>query len=541
MEELLIFGHKNPDTDSVTSAITLANLKNKLNIKASPKILGDINNETKFVLNYFEIPKPSFLNDVKLQIKDVNFLKTSFTKKHDSILSVLKFMKENHLTTVPVVEKNDKLAGIINLNDILQFLINCDFQNIKTSLANILQVLEGAKVLGFDENIAGNLLVAAYETETFIKEVKLNSESILILGDRPDIQEYAVENKIKLLILSNNFDVSPKILKKAKEKKVNIIKSPLDSYKIANLILFSNFAHELMSKEDFVTFKTNDYVSEFKRIANDSRQVYFPALDKDACVKGLITLDHLNDINPKKVILVDHNEADQSVIGIEEAQILEVIDHHKIGNMSTAYPINFRNMIVGSCSTIIFHLYQENNVKIDPTTAGLLMAGIISDTLLLRSPTTTALDKKVLCELNKISKIDYQKLAEKMFAAASSIADMSKEEIIYSDFKTFTIHNQLIGLGQFKTTNQNDIKKDLKLFKEKIEEEAENKNYTVFALFITDIINNGSYIIYNKKSERILEKAFELEKIEDWIFISDKISRKQQMIPRIIDAIEKAH
>ncbi len=542
MKEILIFGHQNPDTDSVTSAIALANLKKQLNIPASPWVLGNINNETKFVLDYLKVKKPKFLNDVKQQIKDVNYLKDVTIDENNSILNVLKCMEKNNINTIPITEtKTKRLAGIINLNNVLQFLTGNNFRNIQTSYTNLINALEATKVTHFGDEIKGNLLVAAYESQTFIKEITLSSDSILIVGDRPDIQEHAINNNIQLLIIANNFNIPEHILKLAQKNKVNIIKTAFDSYTIAHLALFSNYAHQLSNNENFVAFHENDYVSEFKRIAQDSKQLHFPVLSNENTVKGIIALDNLNHVNRKQVILVDHNEANQSVEGLDEAEILEIIDHHKIGNMTTAYPINFRNMIVGSTCSIIYHLYQENNVKFDPATAVLLMAGIISDTLLLQSPTTTNLDKKVLEELNKIVDVDYQDLAQKMFEAGSSTKNMSKEEIIYSDFKTFTVRNQLIGLGQFKTTNPDDIKKDLALFKEKIEAEAANKNYYIFALFVTDIINNGSYVIYNDSAADIIKKAFALEKIHDWVFISDKISRKQQMIPRIINIIEKTH
>ncbi len=542
MMETLVFGHKNPDTDSVASAIALANLKNKLNEHATPRVLGNINNETSFVLDYFDVAKPKFLNDVKLQIKDVKYQKDTYVTEDDSILNVLKFMETNNLNTIPVVESaTQQLQGVINLNHLLQFLINSNFRHIKTTRKNLLESLNATDVLFFDEKIAGYLLVAAYESQTFINQIDLTNDTILIVGDRPDIQEHAINKGIKLLIVANDFDIKPNLLKKAEENKVNIIKTSFDSYTIAHLSFFANLVSELVEQQEFLTFRATDYVSEFKRAAKDSEQLCFPVLNDDNTVSGIITLDHLDYATPKKVILVDHNETNQSVTGIEEANILEVIDHHKIGNMTTAYPINFRNMIVGSTCTIVYHLYQENNVTIDQTTAGLLMAGIISDTLMLQSPTTTEVDRKVLNELNKITDLDCEALAEKMFEAGSTTQNMTPEEIIYSDFKNFTVRNHLIGLGQFKTTNPNDIKENLASFQTKIEQEAKDKNYYVLALFITDIRNNGSYIIYNKTSEKILKKAFELPKISNWVFISDKISRKQQMIPRIIDAIEKTH
>jgi len=540
MKDILIFGHQNPDTDSVLSAINLATLKNKLGQKAVPKVLGDINFETKFVLDYFDIPIPKFLNDVKLQISDIDYQKNNYLKEKTTVLHAFDFFRNNNNHSLPIVNNNLKLKKIIHITDIANYAI-CDAdQHLITSYDNILDCLKGLSVTKFASEIDGDVLVAAYDSKTFKESVKIKKNSILIVGNRPDIQEYAILNKAQLIILTGNYSLSPKLLKLAKEKKVNVIVSKHDTYKTSRLVMLSHYINRLNTKNPKITFRESDYVEEFKRTAKNNPYHEYPVVDNNNHVLGVISLLDLEKKHPKKVILVDHNESRQSVIGLEEAEILEIIDHHKIGNLATSYPISFRNMIVGSTNTIIYFLFQENNIPIDKTTAGLIMAGIISDTLMLKSPTTTEIDHEVLEKTSKIAEIDTQDFAKKMFEAGSEVTSLSKEELLYNDFKSFNIKKRSIGIGQLKTTNPTDIKKDLSSFSKLIETEAKNKDYYILALFVTDIINNGSYIIFNKKAKAILEDAFTIKNLENWTFIPESVSRKQQIIPRIIDVIEKS-
>lgn len=539
MKKIYIFGHQNPDTDSVTSAITLSYLKNKLGFKTTPKILGDINNETKFVLNYFKIEKPKYLHDVKLQISDIHYQKNYFFHQKESIYKSFLYMNKNFIGTLPIIDDNKKFQGLVSMKDIAKSYINGDYRNMCTSYNNVLEVLEGQEVLKFDEEINGSILVAAFRTATFINSININNNSILITGDRHNIHKYAISNFAKLIIITKNGALKKENLELAKINKVNIIKTPFDTFQVAKVINLCNYISSIINNNNIIYFKENNYVENFRKIANKTKYSNYPILNNENQCLGILSLSDLEQKRKKKVILVDHNESSQSVIGLEEAEIIEIIDHHKIGNIDTQLPISFRNMPVGSTNTIIFNLFKENKIKIPKKMAGLMLAGIISDTLLLTSPTTTKKDKEALIILSKIAQINYEKFAVLMFKEGSSLKDKSKEEIIYSDFKNFSIKDYSVGIGQIITTDPNEIKDNINDYLNFIEDEAKNKKYDVFAIFITDVLKKGSYVLYSNNSKELISNAFKIKKIKQFYFINDCLSRKQQIIPKIIETIEK--
>ena len=538
MNEIYIFGHKNPDTDSVTASIALSYLKNKMGKHTTPRILGDINNETRFVLNYFQIPQPKYLNDVKLQIKDLNYQKNFFIEKHKSIEEGYIAMDQGKISTIPVVDEHEKLIGILSMKNIARTLISGDFQNIHTSFDNLLKTLEGSALLKFENYIDGKSLVASYRSSTFMENIKLTKEHILIVGDRHSIIEYAVNSGIKLLIISGSGFIKDEHLEIARKNNVSVIKTEMRTLKVAQKLGLSNYIENIIHKDNIISVKNNDDVSDFVEISRKNKFSNYPVIDDFGKCLGYLTLADVNDRTPKQVILVDHNEYEQSVDGLEEAEILEIIDHHKIGSLATSLPINFRNMPVGSSNTIIFQLYMENNIEIPKPIAGLMLSGILSDTLLLKSPTTTMLDQQAVAMLSNMANIDYQKYGMEMFKAASSLEGKTMEEILYNDFKNFAIDNKKIGVGQIFTMNIDDIKAHESQLLDLIERTAKNNNYTLIALFITDIVNNGSYMFYNEKAKDILDNCFNIN-TEQGSYIANCVSRKKQIIPPIMHYLEK--
>ncbi len=538
MRKIYIFGHKVPDTDSVTSAIALAELKIKQGFNASPRVLGDINSETEFVLNYFGFEQPEYLNDVKLQIKDINYKKNCFLHMNESIFTAYQYMNNNYISNLPIVNDKKKFKGILSMKDITKDHIEGDCYYLQTSYDNILQTLKGKEILRFDNEIIGKIIAPSSKLSNFINNINIDNNSILITSDRHNLHEYAILNMSKLLILTNKAAVSDKHLQMAKKNKINIIETSYDSFKVSKLMHLCNYIKTINKSSNIIFFNELDTIDNFEEIANKTKYSNYPVLNKQKQCLGIIHLSDLSEKEPKRVILVDHNEIEQSVLGLEEAEILEIIDHHKIGTIGTTLPINFRNMPVGSTNTIIFFLYKENNIEIDPKIAGLMQAGIISDTLLLTSPTTTQMDRDVLKELGEISKVNNKMLADKMFTAASSLKGKTREEIIYSDFKKFTIKDSLIGIGQIITTNPKDIKKEIKQYIELIQKLSEKGNYKIFALFITDIFNKGSYILFNNEAKNILSEAFKLSKLEQWTFLPNCLSRKKQVVPNIMNIIK---
>lgn len=539
MEKTFIFGHRKPDTDSITAAIALSYLKNKLGSHTEPRMLGDLNNETKFVLDHFEVQVPKYLNDVKLQIKNLNYKKNVYIRDNESIFETYLYMIENNISTLPIVGEKKQFLGIVSMKDIAKDMISGDFNHLHTSYDNLLDALGANGILKFDNEIDGKISVASYRSTTFIENVEITPNTILIVGDRHSIIEYAVNNKAKMIILSGNSYMKEEHIKIAEKNKVNIIRTDMPTFEVAKKIGLANYISNITLSENVVCFNDTDYVNDFIDIANQTKFSNYPVLNRKKECVGTIRLADIADKNKKKVILVDHNEAEQSVEGLEEAEIVEIIDHHKIGTVGTTLPINFRNMPVGSSNTIIYQLYKENNVEIPSNIAGLMLSGIISDTLLLKSPTTTLKDQEAVEELAKIAKIDFEDYGMQMFKAGSSLAGKTKEDILYTDFKNFTIEEKKVGVGQIFTLDIDEIKQDQQEYIDLLNTTAENNDYYIIALFVTDIINNGSYVFYNDKAKDILDSSFNIANLEQGYYLQDCVSRKKQIIPAIMDAMEK--
>lgn len=535
---IYIFGHKNPDTDSICASIALSYLKNKLGFYTIPSTLGDINSETKYALDYFKVKTPFHLNDVKLQLKDVNYHRGVYEYKDRPIKEVFDYMNSLSLTGIPIVDSRCKYYGYISLKEIAKEIINGDFHKINTSYENILSILNGEKVLKFDKEISGNVMAVTYAKETFFNTVTLDSSSILIVGDRKPILEYAINNKVKLIIIVANLKLPVEFLIKAKKNKVNIISTPFNSYEVGKNISLSNYVGDFIRKEGSVTFNEADYLSDFLDASKKLKHTNYPILGKRNECMGLLTLTDTNDVFRKKVILVDHNNASQSVDGLEEAEIIEVVDHHNIGDIITKKPINFRNAAYGSVNTIIYDLYKENNIEIPKEIAGLMASAIISDTLLLTSPTTTMKDRVTLTKLSEIAGVDYEDYGNELLKHGMSIKGLSIEQLLYKDFKSYKVNEQLVGIGQVLTSDFNYLKKKLNEMVKYFDQVAEDKNYKVLTLFITDIFENKSYIIYSSKSEEIIKESFKLDSIYEGVSLNNILSRKSQIVPYIMDTLE---
>lgn len=534
-----IFGHKNPDTDSICASIALSYLKNKLGFNAVASTLGNLNPETKFALNYFNVKEPYHLNDVKLQIKDVSYHKGCFIDKNVPIKDAFDYMNKYSLTGIPVVENKNKYYGYVSLKEVAREIINGDFHKINTSYGNLISVLKGTQILKFDKEISGNVLAATYAKATFLERVALDNSYILIIGDRTAILDYAIESKVKLIIVIAGIELPHELLQKAKKNKVNIISTPLSSYEVGKLISFSNYIKDIMRKEESVTFNELDYLSDFIEQSKKLKHTNYPILNSKNECKGLLTLTDTNNVDKKQVILVDHNNSSQSVDGLEESEILEVIDHHNIGDINTKKPINFRNAGVGSVNTIIYDLYKENNIKIPKDIAGLMASAIISDTLLLTSPTTTIRDTDALINLSKIAKIKYKKYGIELLKQGMTIKGLTNEDILHKDFKTYKVNDKMIGIGQILTADFESMNKKINSLVNYLDEVSNNENIRVVTLFVTDIFENVSYCLYNRDAENIIRNSFDLKEIYEGVPLKDIVSRKIQIAPYIMDAIEK--
>ncbi|MBR5227480.1 MAG: putative manganese-dependent inorganic diphosphatase [Clostridia bacterium] len=539
MKEIYIFGHRKPDTDSVTSAIALSFLKNELGFNTKPKILDNINKETEFVLKYFGVQEPEFLNDVKLQVGDLEYYKDCYIDQNKSIKEAYEYMKSNNITGVPLVDSNHKLLGLVTVKMLSNELINGDFIHLKTSYDNILKTLDGKEVLKFDDEIDGNIIAAAFKSSTILNDISVDNSNIMIVGDRNGVIEYVINNNVQLLILVGGHQLKEEHLELAKKNKVNIIVTEHDTFHTTKLIGISGYVKQLLSNERIEKIEPTQYYDDFVALSNKQGYNNYPIVSDNGRCLGLIRVTDIKGKHRKKVILIDHNESSQSAVGLEEAEILEIVDHHKIGDLTTNKPINFRNMIVGSSNTIVYLMYKESNIKIPKKIAGIMMAGILSDTICLTSPTTTDLDKEAVEELAKCVNIDFKEFSNKMFEAGTLLEGKTKEEILAEDLKIFPIDDNKIVISQVFTLNAKDVLKEKEEYIEIMEKMCQNKGYKTMIFCITDITSKGSYLLYNSKSEETLKEAFNLKSIEQGIYMADVVSRKKQIVPALMKYLQK--
>lgn len=538
MEKIYIFGHRNPDTDSVTSAITLSYLKNKLGMNTVPAVLSSINLESKFALQYFNTPEPMFLNDVNIKIKDLNYIKNYTVNDNDSIYEAYFRMNKAKVSKIPTVDKNKNLLGILTMKDIAKDQFSFNYSYVDASYANICEVIKGKEILKFDDDITGELLVAAYKSSTFMEEITLNSNNILIVGNRHSIIEYAVNSSVKLIVITGNGEIKKEHIAIAKKNKVNIIVTPYNTLETTKVFNLCNNVTTILNTEKVLCVSDNDDINDFIKLANKTRYSYYPVINRSGKCNGIIRLSDVGFNHKKNVILVDHNSYEQSAIGLEDANILEIIDHHNIGTIGTNMPISFRNMPVGSTNTIIYLLYKENGISIPKNIAGLMLSGILSDTLILNSPTTTDYDRDAVKVLSKLAKVDYKKYGYEMIKAGSSLTGMTKEQVLYKDYKNYTIKNSKVGLGQVITTDIKEVLNEKDEYISLLNMVCEKNNYLFVCLFVTNILENGTYVLFSDRAKETLESAFNIENFEEGTFLKGIVSRKKQILPVLMNDME---
>ena len=536
--QTFIFGHRNPDTDSVCASIALSYLLNETGKNTVPKVLGHLNNESKFVMNYFKVKEPDYLNDTKVRIKDIKYNKKAIAHEDDSIYETFYHMQKEGVTAVPLVDEAKKLTGFVTLKEIAKFLISGDKERVDTTYANILKSVEGEGLLCFDEQIKENVMVASFQSKTFHEEVTLTNKDILIVGDRYKILDYAIDSCVQLIVLTGNHVLPNKLLKKAEKNKVNIIVSKYNSLETANKVMLSNRIRLININSKPITINSKDYRTDFLALANKEGHTNYPVINnKNECL-GLLKVTNADNYNKQKVILVDHNSLAQSAIGIEEAEITEIIDHHNLGAIGTNTPINFRSMPVGCTCTIIYNMFVEKKIAIPKEIAGLMLSAILSDTLIFKSPTTTEEDIFAATKLAKIAKVNIDDYGYQMFKAASSIKGISVNDLINQDFKTYSVGNHMLGISQVMTMDFNEIEANMDEYIEKLDE-LSSGNFLCCALFITDVYQNGSYVIYNSQAQDIIADAFDLKDTHEGVYIPDLVSRKKQMLPALLEVIQK--
>ncbi len=541
-----VVGHKNPDTDSICSAIAYANLKNQIkdddSIEYIPKRAGQINEETQFVLDYFDAKSPEYVVDVKPKVHDVEIRKTKGICRNLSLKKAWDSMREDKIVTLPIVE-DEELQGVITIGDIaysdMDVYDNTTVSKACTSYANIVETLNGEMVVGdingcFDK---GNIMIATANPdlmESFIQE-----HDMVILGNRYESQLCAIEMGASCIVICMDSPVSITIKKLAKERGVNIITSPYDTFVVTRLISHSMpVRHFMTTKEQLVTFTTKDYVNDIKKIMAKHRFRDFPILDSKGHYIGMISRRNLLDLKRKQLILVDHNETNQAVDGYDEAEILEIIDHHRIGDMETLSPVYFRNQPVGCTATIVTQMYQENNTAIEPKIAGLLCSAILSDTLMFRSPTCTFVDQKTAEYLAEIAGIQIEEYATQMFTAGSNLIEKSPEEIFFQDFKKFDNGELIFGVGQINSMNEKELKAIKNKLEQYLEKAQEEQGVKMIFFMLTNILNQSTEVIYKgKNAKEVIEAAFSVHAEDGSAIIPGVVSRKKQFIPAMLHAL----
>lgn len=545
-ETIYIVGHKSPDSDSICSALAYAEYKNiSGDANAIPTRLGEINRETKFILDYFGVEAPMFLETVRLSIEDLNFDKVAPVSSEVSLRMALELMKRNRLNSLPVINENEQLEGIVTSSDIIRSYIDIWDSNIlgrsETSIENIIDTLSAEVVVlpNKAKPFTGKVLVLAMEPESMKKHIEEND--IVICGDRKDAQKFAINGNVSLMIVTGNVEVDDEITELAEKKGTIILFTPYDTFTTARLITQSIPIKNVMTREDLVTFTFDDLVSNVREEMSKTRYRSYPVIDVNNRIAGLISRYHLIASIKKKVILVDHNERSQSVDGLEECEILEIIDHHRIGDIFTGSPIYFRNEPVGSTSTIIASIFFENGQRPSKKMAGILAAAIISDTLLFRSPTSTNTDEIMLNRLTKIADLDVEQFAMEMFKAGTSLSGKTPQELLKEDFKTFNIEGEKIGIAQVYTMDPDslkDMKSDLISL---MEDRADKHGYSTFMLMLTDIFNEASEMVIVGQNKELIAGAFEKELSNSSFYVPGVLSRKKQVIPLVTNAIINAN
>lgn len=543
-DTVYITGHKNPDTDTIVASIAYADLKNRQgDVEAIPIRLGKLNPETKFVLNFFGLEAPILKESMLLQVKDLNIDKSYAIDPTTPVRTAWDIFQDGITHSLSVIDDEGKLMGIASLSNITEpFMDVWDDKVIgraNTPIENIIDVLK-AKTLAISDNprkMNGKITVMAMNDDRPDFDSYFSEGEILILGNRTDYVEYFITRKASLIILTNGSTMDDDLKEYAIQNDVTIISTEFNSFMTSRLLPMTIPVSHVMSTEDLIYFNENDTIDHVREIMAKSRFRSYPVVDDEKKLVGSISRYHLISSKMKKLILVDHNEKNQSIDDIDQAEIIEIIDHHRVANISTTSPLFFRAEPVGSTATIISEMYLESGLRPSKEIAGILCAAIISDTLLFRSPTTTDVDRRMVDRMSKIADIDVEDFANQMFKAGTSLKEKSPKDIVEGDVKTFTIAGENVRVGQVMTMNPEELlplrDEIVSLMEEKIAKNGES----TFVLVLTDIFNETSELLVVGDHLEDIENEFENKVTNGTISAPGVLSRKKQVIPRLTNAI----
>ena len=543
-EKIYVIGHKNPDTDSICSAIAYADLRQKVTGQVhEAKRAGHVNDETAYVLDRFGVEAPKLLTDVRLQVRDLDIHEMQGLKPNASIRDTWERMRQEQAKTLPIV-KDDELVGVVSTGDIAKSYMDVYDNEIlskaRTQYRNIVKTLDGTMITGNEHGYFMRGKVAIGASSPNLMEEFIEKDDLVILGDREEAQACAVNIDASCMVICKDAEVSPKLIQKAKEQSIVIIQTPYDTFTTARLINQSIPVKFYMTSGPLTMFRMNDYVDDIKDIMAKKRFRDFPILDRHGRFKGFISRRRFLGASKKKVILVDHNERSQAVDGIEEAEIIEIIDHHRLGDIETVSPITFRNQPVGCTATIINQMYEENEIEVPREIAGLLCGAIISDTLLFRSPTCTPLDERTAKKLAKISDIDLEQMAQEMFNAGSNLKGKSAEDICFQDFKQFTVNDTIFGVGQITSMRKEELAAIRDMMTEHLPKVLEAHNLNMIYFMLTDILAESTELLCVGTGARgIALSAFDLPDNAKSLILKGVVSRKKQLIPVLVETMQQ--
>ena len=543
-KKVYVVGHKNPDTDSICSAIAYAALKRQISDDEYVAMrAGMPNEETQYVLNRFQVEEPKLLSNVHLRVQDVDVNRMPGIDSHTSIKEAWTMLKEKNGYTIAVTKEN-KLEGVITTGDIAMSYMDVYDSHIladaRTQYKNIVHTLEGEVVTGNEHAYftKGKVTVAASSPE--MMESYIEKDDLVILGNRYETQLCAIELEASCLVVCQGAVVSKTIKKMAEERDVVVITTPHDTFTVARLINQSIPVRHFMNTDGLTIFKTTDYVENIKDIMAKKRTRDFPVLDKEGNFYGLISSRRLMDADKRRVILVDHNGKSQAVDGIDEADILEIIDHHRLGSLETVGPVYFRNQPVGCTATIVYDMYKEHGIVPDQTIAGILCSAIISDTLLFRSPTATWLDRAAAEELAQIGEIGMEELAQNMFQAGSNLSGKTAEEICFQDFKHFTVGDVKFGVGQVNSMHAEELLEIKQRVLPYLENVANSQRLDMVFFMLTNIVEESTELLcFGKGAREQVIEAFDLPTDIEDIHLTDVVSRKKQLIPTFVISLQQ--
>lgn len=545
-KKVWVVGHKNPDTDSICAAISYAYLKNQSGDKKTyvAKRAGAVNEETRYVLERFGVEEPPLVSYAGAQIKDINIRKTAGVSNQISLKRAWELMKKLEVVTLPVTNQFGKLEGVIVTKDIatsyMDVLDNCVLSKARTQYKTIAETIDGEVYAGNEHAhfVRGKVVIATSNPEYMADYIE--DDDLVILGDREEAQMQAIRSNASCIIIGGGLEVAEEVKKLAEKRDCVIITTPFDTFSVARLINQSMPIKQYMTRRELVTFDIDDYVDDVKDVMSRVRHRDFPVLGSNGNYVGMISRRNLMNMQKKQIILVDHNEKSQAVDGIGEAEILEIIDHHRLGSLETVSPVYFRNQPLGCTSTIIYQMYQEQRVEIPKKIAGLLLSAIISDTLMFRSPTCTPFDKGVAKRLAEIADVDIEDHAKKMFRAGSDFKNKTTEEIFYQDFKIFHTEDCDFGVAQISAMSGEELEQIGEQLRPFLPQVLGEKRLNMVYVMLTDILEESSKIIFaGEDAGKILAHAFKKQEDADGILLDGIISRKKQMIPTLMNEMSE--